>query len=121
MAPDLAEKGRCDAGARCGLDGLAGLVPVDVPLEERIAVVVELSAQLSSRDLSAVVTTGDLDVEGLRPELAVLDGAVVVDGHDLSPQDVVAVGDVRGDGDALGVTLVVEDSVGAPVAGLLLG
>lgn len=103
------------------LDGLTGLVPVEVPLEELVAGVVQLSTLLSSWDLSAVVTAGDLDVESLRPELAVADIAVVVDGNDLSPEDVVSAGDLLGDGDALGVAVVVEDGVGTPVAGLALG
>jgi hypothetical protein len=103
------------------LDSLASWVPVEVPLEEIIASLVQLGTLLSSRDLSAVFTAGDLDVESLRPELALADIAVVVDRHDLGPQDVVSAGDLRGDGDLLGVAVVVEDGVGTPVAGLALG
>jgi len=111
---------RGEPGAGRILDGLTSLVPVEVPLEELVAGVVQLSTLLSSGHLLAVVTAGDLDVEGLRPELAVADRAVVVDGNNLSPEDVVATGDLLGDSDALGVAVVVEDGVGAPVADLAL-
>lgn len=113
----------CDRGEpRAGriLDGLTSLVPVEVPLEELVAGVVQLGTLLSSGHLLAVVTAGDLDVEGLRPELAVADRAVVVDGNNLSPEDVVATGDLLGDSDALSVAVVVEDGVGTPVADLSL-
>jgi len=103
------------------LDGLASLVPVEVPLEKLIAGLVQLSTLLSSRDLLAVITASDLDVESLRPELALANIAVVVDRHNLRPEDVVSAGDLRRDGNLLGVSVVVEDGVGAPVAGLALG
>lgn len=102
-------------------DGGAGLVPVEVPLEELVVGGVDLSALDTLGDGGAVVAAGDLDVEGLGPELAVGDGAVVVDGGDLGAQDVVAGGDGAGDGDGVGVAVVVEDGVGAPLASLALG
>lgn len=111
---------RCELRTRRGLDGLAGRVPVEVPLEESIVSVVQLGTLLSGRNLSAVVTTSDLDVEGLGPELPVGDIAVVMDGHDLSAEDVVAAGDLFRDGDTLLVAIVIEDGIGAPVADLTL-
>jgi hypothetical protein len=102
------------------LDGLISCVPVEVPLEEVVARVVQLGTLLSSGHLSAVVTTSDFDVESLRPELAVANIAVVVDRDDLSPEDVVSAGDLRGDGDTLRVAVVVEDGIGTPVASLAL-
>lgn len=103
------------------LDGLTSLVPVKVPLEKLIASLVQLSTLLSSRHLRAVITASDLDVESLRPELALADIAVVVDRHNFSPKDVVSAGDLRWNGNLLGVSVVVEDGVGTPVAGLALG
>jgi hypothetical protein len=113
----------CDSSKlRAGriLNGLTGLVPVEVPLEKLVVGVVQLGALPSSWDLSVVVTTGNPDVESLRPELAIANIAVVVNGDDLSPQDVVSAGNLRGDGDALRVAVVVEDSIGTPVASLAL-
>jgi hypothetical protein len=102
------------------LDGFTSCVPVEVPLEEVVARVVQLGTLLSSGHLSAVVTTSDLDVESLRPELAVANIAVVVDRDDLSPKDVVSAGDLRGNGDTLRVAVVVEDGIRTPVASLAL-
>jgi hypothetical protein len=102
------------------LDGRTSWVPVQVPLEEVVARVVQLGALCSSGDRSAVVATSDFDVESLRPELAVAYITVVVDRDDLSPEDVVSVGDARGNGDTLRVAVVVEDSIRTPVASLAL-
>jgi len=107
-------------GTRSCLDGLAGIVPVKIPLEESIVSVVELGTLLSGRDLCAVVAASNLDIEGLGPELPVGDVAVVVNGSNFSAKDVVAAGDVLRDGDALLVAVGVEDLVGAPVADLAL-
>jgi hypothetical protein len=102
------------------LDGLISCVPVEVPLEEVVARVVQLGTLLSSGHLSAIITTSDLNVESLRLELAVANIAVVVDRHDFSPEDVVSAGDLRGDGDILRVAVVVEDGIGTPVGSLAL-
>jgi len=107
-------------GAGRNLDNLAGWVPVQVPLQQVVARVVQLGTLLSSGHRSAVVTTCDLDVESLRPELAVANIAIVVDRNNLSPENVVSAGDLRGDGDSLRVAVVVEDNIGAPVASLAL-
>jgi hypothetical protein len=103
------------------LNSLASSVPVEVPLKQLISGLVKLSALLSSRHLSAVIATGDLDVESLGPELPFAHIAVVVDRHDLRAQNVVSARDLAGDLDALRVLVVVEDGVSAPVAGLALG
>ena len=125
MAPGLlevdVEGDRGDLGAGSVLDDLVGLVPVEVPLEELVVGRVELGALLALGDLGAVVAARDLDVEGLGPELPVGDVAVVVDRGDLGAEDVVSAGDAAGDGDGVGVAVVVEDGVGAPLACLLLG
>lgn len=106
--------------ARRILDGLIGCVPVEIPLKEVVARVVQLGTLLSSRHLSAVIATSDPDVESLRPELAVANIAVVVDRDDLSPEDVVSAGDLRGNGDTLRVAVVVKDGIGTPKASLAL-
>jgi hypothetical protein len=102
------------------LDDLVSLVPVKVPLKESIASLVQLGALLASRDGSTVVATLDVNVESLRPELPLGDIAVVVDGHNLSAEDVVAAGDLARDGDALSIVVIVEDGVSAPVSSLAL-
>lgn len=117
----MATLDRSDVGklrTRSRPDNFACVVPVEIPLKQSVTSVVEFSALLSGRNLSAVITTSDLDVEGLRPELPVLNIAVVVDGDDFSAQDVVAAGDLLGDRDALLVAVVIEDGIGPPVAGL---
>jgi hypothetical protein len=102
------------------LDSLTSFVPVEIPLKQLVARLVQLSTLLSSRHLSAVITASDFDVESLGPELPLAHVAVVVDRYDLRAQNVVSAGDLAGDGDALRVFLVVEDRVGAPVSGLAL-
>ena len=108
-----------DGGTGSG-EGLAGLVPVDIELEKGVAGLVELSRLGARGDGGGVVAASDLDVGALGPELALGNVAVVVDRHDLSAHDVVAVGDA-GDLDGLCVAVLVEDGVGTPEAGLLLG
>ena len=120
MGPLLDGSNRRELRAGRILDGLTSWVPVQVPLEEVVARVVQFGALLSSGDRSAVVATSDFDVESLRPELAVAYVTVVVDRDDLSPDDVVSAGDARGDGDTLRVAVVVEDSIRTPVASLAL-
>lgn len=117
----MAALDRSDGGklrTRSSFDSLACVVPVEVPLEQSVVRVVDFSALLSCGDLSAVVTTSDLDVEGLGPKLPILDIAVVVDGNDFSAQNVVATGDLLGDCDTLLVAVVIEDGVSSPVTGL---
>lgn len=111
---------RGELRARGITEDLAGVVPVQVPGEELVFGGVDLSAFDTLRDRLAVVTASDLDVEGLGPDLAVGDGTIVVDGSNLRAQDVVARGDLAGDGDSVGVAIVVENSVGAPLASVLL-
>jgi hypothetical protein len=106
--------------ARRDRDRLAGVVPVQVPLEQCVVSAVELCTLLASGHRGIVVAACDLDVEGLGPELPLGDGSVVMDRHDLCAQDVVAARDLLGDCNGLLVVVVVEDGVGAPVAGLLL-
>ncbi len=96
-------------------------MPVQVPLEKGIGIVVDVCALDTGGDRSAVISASDLDVESLGPELSVGDSAVVVDGCDFSTEHVIAAWDALGDSDALLVVIVVEDGVSAPVAGLLLG
>jgi hypothetical protein len=95
-------------------------VPVEIPLKEVVARAVQLGTLLSSGNLSAIITTSNLDVESLWPELAVTNITVVVDRDDLSPKDVVSTRDLRGDSNTLRVAVVVEDSIGTPVASLAL-
>lgn len=121
VAPGVAGRNRCDLRTRSIWGSLASLVPVKVPLKERVVGLVQLGTLLSSRDLGAILTASHLDVEGLRPELAVANITVVVDGDDLGSEDVVLAGNVRWDLDCLSVAVVVEDGVGAPVTGLFLG
>lgn len=123
MAPDLVgnRSNRSEHWAGSIFESLVGLVPVEVPLEERVIGRVQFGSPLSLGDRGTILTTSDLDVEGLGPELTVADGAVVVDGDDLGSEDEVAVGEIGRDGDSLGVGVVVEDGVSAPVAGLFLG
>jgi len=111
----------CQGRTRCVLNGLAGLVPVEVPLEKFVGCVVQIRAELTRWHAGSVVAAGDMDVEGLRPELPLGDVAVVVDGGNLGAENVVAAGDFLGNGDALGVGSVVEDGVRSPVSGLALG
>jgi len=93
-------------------------MPVQIEGQQRISCFIQVRGLHASRHGSAVVTTRDLDVEGLGPELPVPDSTVVVDRHDLSAQDVVSVGDGTRDLDALLAVVVVEDGVGAPVSGV---
>lgn len=109
-----------ELGARGAGDGGTGGVLVQVPGQKRIGALVDLGALDTGGDLCAAGAAGDLDVEGLGPELPVGDGAVVVDGGDLGAEDVVAVGDVLGDAHGLGVVVVVEDDIRGPLARLLL-
>lgn len=95
-------------------------MPVKVPLEKSVVGGVELSALLAGWDRGAVVTTGDLDVEGLRPELPLANITIVVDRHDFRAEDIVAARDFLGDGDTLGIVVVVENGISAPVADLAL-
>lgn len=101
-------------------DDLISLVPVEVIGKKLVVGVVDLSALDTRGDRLAVVTAGDLDVEGLGPELAVGDGAVVVDGHNLGAQHIVARRYLLGDGDGVLVAVVVEDGISSPLAHLAL-
>jgi hypothetical protein len=56
----------------------------------------------------------------LGPELAVGDSTVVVDGGNLSAEDVVAGGDLARNGDTVGIAVVVEDGIGTPLASVAL-
>lgn len=112
---------RRELWSRSILDGLASIVPVQIPLQQRIVGRVDLSTLFALGHLRVVITTSDLDVESLGPELALRDIAVVVDGRDLRAQDVVAAGNILGDLNVLAILVVVENGVSAPVAGLLFG
>ena len=112
---------RGERRTRRGRDGLLSIVPVEVPLEKSIRGRINLGTLDTSGNLGAGDTAGDLDVEGLRPELALGDGAVVVDGSDFSTEDIVAAGQITGESDGLLIVVVVENGVGTPVTGLLLG
>jgi hypothetical protein len=111
---------KSECRARSSREGLAGVVPVKVPLQKSVVAGVQLSTFSSSWHLGAVVASCNLDVEGLGPELTLRHIAIIVDRHHLGAEDVVAIGNLRGNGDALGVASIVEDGIGAPVSDLAL-
>ena len=104
--------------ARSIKDGLANGVLVEVPGEELVLGRIDLRSFNALRNGLVVVATSDLDIEGLGPELAVGDGAVVMDGRNLSAQHIVAGGDLAGDGDGVSVAVVIEDGISTPLASL---
>ena len=72
------------------LESLASVVPVQVVLKDLVVGRVKLGTLLALGKRGTVVTTGNLDVEGLGPDLPVGDGTVVVDGGNLSAEHVVS-------------------------------
>jgi hypothetical protein len=94
-------------------ESLTSVVPVQVPLQQRIACRVQLRALLAGWHLCIVLTTGHVDVETLRPELSLRYWPVVVNRDNFCAEDVVPIGNTTWDCHALGVVVVVEDGISA--------
>jgi hypothetical protein len=102
-------------------ESLTSIVPVQVPLQQRIARKVQLCAFLADRHLGTVLPTSHVDVETLRPELSLRHWPIIVNRDDFCTQDVVSIGNITWDCHALGVVIVVEDGIGACLNISMLG
>lgn len=115
MGPaSLGRRDRSERRTRSSREGLADLMPIEVPLQKSIIRRVQLGALPTSWHFSTITTTCDLDVEALWPKLSSGDIAVVVDRHDLGTQNIVSAGNSLWNGDALSAGLIVEDGVRGP-------